>query len=503
MQVLAFPIAPRAVGVADRAERAPCRSRSAARHPVAALIVGTAWWAYPTDGYLVVGYVASVPAPVLVRGRGRRPPDRPRRAGGPVRPVGRRRSCATTSRSASGSAASSRSARPVAVGRFVRRERERTHQTAVSEERARIARELHDVVAHGVSVIAVQADAAEAALEHDPARAATPLRSIRGSAQDALAEMRRMVGVLGETHERGPAARARAAARADRRSPARRWRSPASRSRCRPSLDLAAYRIVQEALTNVRKHAGSAPTTVRLSWREDVLELDVARPRPRAERPRRGPRARRDARARADPRRPPAHRPGRRRRLRGQRGAPAVIERRARRRPGAGPQRLPPDPRARRASRFVGEAGDGRAAVRARACDAARRRADGHPHAGDGRDRGDAPDRPGRPPQPRPRADHVRPRRVRLRGAARRRQRLPAQGRRARAARRRRQDRRGRRGAVRADRAAAARRPLRAPAADRASRGSTARSPTSQSARPRCCGWSAAGSPTPRSPTSS
>ena len=101
---------------------------------------------------------------------------------------------------------------PVAVGRFVRRERERTRQMSVAEERARIARELHDVVAHGVSVIAVQADAAEAALEHDPARAATPLRSIRGSAHDALAEMRRMVGVLATTtHERGAAARPRPA----------------------------------------------------------------------------------------------------------------------------------------------------------------------------------------------------------------------------------------------------------------------------------------------------
>jgi len=163
---------------------------------------------------------------------------------------------------------------PVAVGRFVRREREHTHQAAVSEERARIARELHDVVAHGVSVIAVQADAAEAALEHDPARAATPLRSIRGSAHDALAEMRRMVGVLGETHERGPqpGLAQLPALIAESGATLEITGEPVA---VPASLDLAAYRIVQEALTNVRKHAGSAPATVRVSWREDVLQIDV------------------------------------------------------------------------------------------------------------------------------------------------------------------------------------------------------------------------------------
>jgi signal transduction histidine kinase len=79
---------------------------------------------------------------------------------------------------------------PIAVGRLVRREREHAQRMAVAEERARIARELHDVVAHGVSVIAVQADAAEAALASDPARAEAPLRTIRGT---ATGEMRRLL----------------------------------------------------------------------------------------------------------------------------------------------------------------------------------------------------------------------------------------------------------------------------------------------------------------------
>jgi signal transduction histidine kinase len=147
---------------------------------------------------------------------------------------------------------------------------------SVAEERARIARELHDVVAHGVSVIAVQADAAEAALEHDPARAGRPLRSIRGSAQDALAEMRRMVGVLGETHERGPQpGLAQLPALIEQAGVPVEFAQDGEPVAVPASLDLTAYRIVQEALTNVRKHAGSAPTSVHVSWQPDTLHLSV------------------------------------------------------------------------------------------------------------------------------------------------------------------------------------------------------------------------------------
>ena len=271
-QVLVAPIAPRAVGVAIAlSATVPVAFRRT--HPVAAMIAGTAWWAYPTDGYLVVGYVASflllytfaadvedlrvvVLAPVVLLGLS---------VVALVRndePIGEWLG-AILAVSA-----------PVVVGRLVRRERAHTRAVAVSEERARIARELHDVVAHGVSVIAVQADAAEAALAHDPERAASPLRSIRGSAHDALAEMRRMVGVLGETHERGPQPGLA-------QLPALIEQSGATLEvdgEPRPvpaSLDLAAYRIVQEALTNVRKHAGGVPTTVRLIWRPDALALRV------------------------------------------------------------------------------------------------------------------------------------------------------------------------------------------------------------------------------------
>jgi signal transduction histidine kinase len=271
-QVLIAPIAPRAIGVAIALSATlPIAFRRS--HPVRALIVGTLWWAYPTDGYLVVGYVAVF---LLLYTFAVEVDDLRVVIAAPVILLGLSIVALVRNDEAIGEwlGAILAVSAPVAVGRLVRRERAHTHQTAVSEERARIARELHDVVAHGVSVIAVQADAAEAALEKDPARAARPLQSIRGSAHDALAEMRRMVGVLGETHERGPQpGLAQLPALIDQAGAT--LQVEGEPVAVPASLDLAAYRIVQEALTNVRKHAGGAPTTVRITWRSDALALHV------------------------------------------------------------------------------------------------------------------------------------------------------------------------------------------------------------------------------------
>jgi len=88
----------------------------------------------------------------------------------------------------------------------LQREREERARTAVAEERTRIARELHDEVAHAMSVIAVQADAAEGVLSHDPSLVARPLVAIRDTAREALADMRRVLGALrgDEQAEFGP-----------------------------------------------------------------------------------------------------------------------------------------------------------------------------------------------------------------------------------------------------------------------------------------------------------
>jgi signal transduction histidine kinase len=158
---------------------------------------------------------------------------------------------------------------------------------AVAYERARIARELHDLVAHGVSVIAIQADAAEAALDHDPALAREPLHAIKTSSREALDEMRRLLALLridDQARPRSPQpglgelpALVDSVGRAglpvtleidgvERHLP--------------PGVDLAAYRIVQEGLTNVLKHAGRAPTRVSLRYASDTVTVQVTNDKP-------------------------------------------------------------------------------------------------------------------------------------------------------------------------------------------------------------------------------
>jgi len=153
---------------------------------------------------------------------------------------------------------------------------------AVAEERARIAREMHDVVAHAVSSIVVQAGAAEQVVEDDPDYARAALASIRGTGSEALDEMRRVVAILRQDGEPGglspqpglgliPSllAEARAAGlEVD-------WETEGSPVPLSPGLDLAVYRIVQEALTNVRRHAAASRVGVRLSWLADEVRLEV------------------------------------------------------------------------------------------------------------------------------------------------------------------------------------------------------------------------------------
>ena len=153
------------------------------------------------------------------------------------------------------------------------------HRAALAAERARIARELHDIVAHGLSVIAIQSDAAEQALARDPALVGEPLRAIRATAQDALAEMRRLVGLLRVDDDSGPLQPQPGVRQLDvlteevRAAGVRVELDLAGEATALPpGLDLVVYRIVQEALTNVGRHAGPA-ATVRVSAR--VGERDV------------------------------------------------------------------------------------------------------------------------------------------------------------------------------------------------------------------------------------
>ncbi|KPC65990.1 sensor histidine kinase [Streptomyces chattanoogensis] len=165
------------------------------------------------------------------------------------------------------------------------KERETQSRIAVAAERARIARELHDVVAHNVSVMVVQADGAAYVLDAAPDQAKQALETISGTGRQALAEMRRLLGVLrtGEQPESGEyVPQPGVEELADLIDQVRGAGLPVDfriEGEPRPlpsSIELTAYRIVQEALTNTRKHGGpDAGATVRLAYRDSELDLLV------------------------------------------------------------------------------------------------------------------------------------------------------------------------------------------------------------------------------------
>lgn len=168
--------------------------------------------------------------------------------------------------------------------RAVRAEHDRAEEAraAVVQERARIARELHDAIAHGVSVMVVQAEAAAEVIAADPVAARGALEKIQRSGRDALAELRRMVGVL-RTDDDAPAL-APEPGLAGLESLVERVRASGVPVEIRvdgdavalpPALDLSAYRIVQEALTNTLKHAGPAQAEISVRYRVDNVVLEI------------------------------------------------------------------------------------------------------------------------------------------------------------------------------------------------------------------------------------
>jgi len=157
-------------------------------------------------------------------------------------------------------------------------------QRAVARERIRIAREMHDVVAHGMSVITVQASAAQAIVHSDPDAAAESLAQIETVGRESLNEMRRMLGVLrsgddeSSTFEPQPGLREMRSLVnhcTDAGVPTELTVTGSERE-LSAGVGLAAYRLVQEALTNVLKHAGtSARADVRLDYTDDALQIEV------------------------------------------------------------------------------------------------------------------------------------------------------------------------------------------------------------------------------------
>jgi signal transduction histidine kinase len=160
-------------------------------------------------------------------------------------------------------------------------ERERDRLAAV-EERQRIARELHDIVAHGLAVMVVQAGAAEQVLETSPRKARESLQAIRAAGQEAVGEMARLLELI---RDESPSAREPHPTLADLEQLVRKTSESGlavaldveGRRRTLPAaLELSAFRIVQEALTNVLKHADAKHARVVVRYREHQLELEVA-----------------------------------------------------------------------------------------------------------------------------------------------------------------------------------------------------------------------------------
>jgi signal transduction histidine kinase len=161
-------------------------------------------------------------------------------------------------------------------------QREREVEAAVADERARIARELHDIVGHSVSLMVLQAGAARQALDAHPEKARAPLLSIETAGRDAMSELRRLVAMLrrpGQDEELAPQPSIRhldqLVSQISNAGIAVHVDSDGGLEVLPPGVDLSAYRIVQESLTNVVKHSGAKQAELRVRCASGAVEITV------------------------------------------------------------------------------------------------------------------------------------------------------------------------------------------------------------------------------------
>ena len=298
VQTLVLPIADPAVAVLYViGSTAPLAWRRT--HPVGAALVSSVFWLVPLDGYPVLGFVVVLLMYFALGYHGRPAvavllttawsavvsvvgtllgPEQPVAAIGGVLAV----------------------VAPVVAGRVVRRlrdqndalaelteelarERARAEESAVARERARISQELHDVVGHELTLIAIQAEAAGAALRRAPERAAAPVEAIRETAHRTLAEIRATLDVLAPRatgDDSGTVEPGDSVADLVRRAQAagmpvvlhvsgEPWPSQTPAA-------LAVSRIVQECLTNARRHATEAALDLQVTWAQDAVHIHAS-----------------------------------------------------------------------------------------------------------------------------------------------------------------------------------------------------------------------------------
>ncbi|MEU1735638.1 sensor histidine kinase [Streptosporangium sp. NPDC020145] len=162
----------------------------------------------------------------------------------------------------------------------LQRERRIEAERAVERERARIARDMHDILAHAVSLMVVQAEAGPVVVRSDPDRAEATFDAIAASGRDAMTQLRRLLGVLKEDEGQ----RAPQPTIADLPGLTDQVANPGLAVNyvvtgtpvpLPGDVDVAAYRVTQEALTNIVKHSGATRADIRLDWRDDELMIHI------------------------------------------------------------------------------------------------------------------------------------------------------------------------------------------------------------------------------------
>jgi len=166
---------------------------------------------------------------------------------------------------------------------WLERERDVLAREAVAAERSRITRELHDIVGHALNVIVLQAGGAQRAFDSSPGAARDALASIESTGRTALTDIERMLGMLGAADDAGRDLEGRprldrldqlAARVTDAGLPVR-VSVEGTRTDIAESVELSAYRIIQEALTNALKHSGASRAGVSVRYQPDALEIEV------------------------------------------------------------------------------------------------------------------------------------------------------------------------------------------------------------------------------------